>query len=271
VHLLRTVDDARRLHSALRSAGSVVVIGAGFIGLEVAASARALDCAVTIVDVLPAPLARVLPPEIGAAVRRLHGDNGVGFRFGTGVTEVSGAPVESVLLGDGSRVAADAVVVGIGVVPAVEWLTGSGLELDNGVLCDETLRAAPGVWAVGDVARWRQPDGRTTRLEHWTNATEQPQHVARAIVTGEPAPFVPVPYFWSDQYDAKLQALGYPKPEAEVHLAFGDLGEAKWVALLRTGDRLGAVVGLRAPGRVMRLRPLLDRGATWDEALATTG
>jgi NADPH-dependent 2,4-dienoyl-CoA reductase/sulfur reductase-like enzyme len=272
VHLLRTVDDCVLLRDALVAGAEVVVIGAGFIGLEVAASARARGCTVTVVDVLPAPLARVLDVAVGGAVARLHEGNGVAVRCGVGVAAVDGTSrVEEVVLTDGSRLRADVVVVGIGVVPGTGWLTGSALTLDDGVVCDEALRAAPGVWAVGDVARWR-PAGsaRTVRLEHWTNATEQPLCVARSIVSGEPQPFSTVPYFWSDQYDAKLQSLGTDTLGDELRIVFGALDEPKWIGLVRAGDRLGAVVGLRAPARVTKLRSLLAAGASWQDALDVT-
>jgi NADPH-dependent 2,4-dienoyl-CoA reductase/sulfur reductase-like enzyme len=271
VHVLRTVDDCLALRDVMRPGARVVVVGAGFIGLEVAASARARDCAVTVVDVLAAPLARVLDVAIGGAVTRLHESHGVEFRCGVGVAAVEGRDtVEQIILDDGTSLAADVVVVGIGVVPATQWLSDSALTLDDGVVCDETLRAAPGVWAVGDAARWRPVGGdRTIRLEHWTNATEQPQCVARSIASGEPQPFTTVPYFWSDQYDAKLQSLGTDTLGDELRIVWGGLDEPKWVGLVRSGDGLGAVVGMRAPGRVMKLRPLLAVGASWSDALAT--
>ena len=271
VHVLRTLDDCLALRDAIGEDTRVVGVGAGFLGLEVAASARSRGAEVTVVDMLPAPLARVLDVSIGEAVGRLHAEHGVEIRCGVGVAQLTGEPVvESVLLTDGTTLPADVVVVGIGVAPATGWLEGSGLTLDDGVVCDESLRAAPGVWAVGDVCRWRSPQlGRTVRVEHWTNATEQPDHVARAIC-GDVTAFDPVPYFWSDQYDAKLQALGFAGSGDELMVVRGSLAQSKWVALVRTGDRLGGVVGLRSPGQVMKLRPLLARGASWAEALAAT-
>lgn len=270
VHLLRTVADCIALRDAMRPDARVVVVGAGFIGLEVAASARARGCKVTVVDVLAAPLARVLDVAIGGAVARLHEQHGVELRCRVGVSAIEGRDaVEQVVLDDGTTVAADVVVVGIGVVPTTEWLAESALTVEDGVVCDESLRAAPGVWAVGDVARW-QPAGsaRSIRLEHWTNATEQPQCVARSITSGQPQPFTTVPYFWSDQYDAKLQSLGTDTLGDELRIVWGRLDEPKWVGLVRSGDRLGAVVGMRAPGRVMKLRPLLAAQASWADALA---
>ena len=271
VHTLRTVDDAVALRDALTAGARVVVVGAGFIGLEVAAAACARSCEVAVVDVLPAPLARVLDPAIGAAVGALHASHGVDVRCGVGVAALE-ADARKVVLSDGAALAADVVVVGVGAAPTTEWLAGSGLVVDDGVVCDRALRAAPGVWAVGDVARWKDASlGRLVRVEHWTNATEQPDLVARNIVGGDAAPFDSVPYFWSDQYDAKLQCLGHAGTGDEIRVVRGGLDEPKFVALVRRGDRLGGVVGMRSPGQVMRLRPLLVERVSWEDAVAAAG
>jgi NADPH-dependent 2,4-dienoyl-CoA reductase/sulfur reductase-like enzyme len=180
-HVLRSIDDCLELRTKLVDGAKVGIVGAGFIGLEVAASARARGCAVTVIDVLPEPLARVLPVEVGRVVRKLHEDNGVAFQLGAGVD------------GD-TKLDADVVVVGIGAVPETTWLDDSGLTIEDGVVCDSFLRAAPGIWAVGDVARWATGDT-MLRVEHWTNATEQPHHVARDIVAGTTTAFDSVPYF----------------------------------------------------------------------------
>lgn len=269
VHVLRTLKDCLAIRDRLVDGTNLVVIGAGFIGLEVAASARARGCEVTVVDVLPAPLERVFDPAIGRALQVMHEANGVGFRLGVGVSGVQGEQhVTGVQLGDGSVVTADVVVVGIGVTPATDWLASSGLVLDDGVRCDETLQAAPGVWAVGDLARWSDPSSpQGLRVEHWTNATEQARSVAASIATGTPQPFVTVPYFWSDQYDAKLQSLGTVTKGDETRVVAGSLDEPKWTALVRSGDRLGGVIGLRSGRQVMKLRPLLAAGAGWHDAL----
>jgi NADPH-dependent 2,4-dienoyl-CoA reductase/sulfur reductase-like enzyme len=271
VHTLRTLDDCMALRDELTAGARVLVVGAGFIGLEVAASARARGAEVTVVDVLPAPLARVLDVSVGQAIGRLHARNGVDIRCEVGVSQVDGqSRVEEVMLTDGTTLPVDVVVVGIGVVPATAWLDDSGLALDDGVVCDATLRAAPGIWAVGDVCRWQSTRlGRTVRLEHWTNASEQPDHVARGIC-GEVADFDPVPYFWSDQYDAKLQCLGFAGRGDEIAVVRGSLDEPKWVALVRSGDLLGGVIGLRSSGQVMKLNPLLAAGTAWTDALEAT-
>lgn len=254
-HVLRTVDDCLEMRAKLVDGAKVVIVGAGFIGLEVAASARARGCAVTVIDVLPEPLARVVPVEVGRVVRGLHEEHGVTFELGAGVD------------GD-TRIDADVIVVGIGAAPETSWLADSALTIDDGVVCDDMLRAAPGVWAVGDVARWAHGSG-TLRVEHWTNAGEQPHHVARTIATGTATPFRSVPYFWSDQYDAKLQSLGSVGATDEMQVVWGSLDEPKWVALLHDGDRLTGVVGMRAPGRVMKMRGLLDAQTSYREALAS--
>jgi NADPH-dependent 2,4-dienoyl-CoA reductase/sulfur reductase-like enzyme len=254
-HVLRTVDDCLDLRAQLVDGARVVIVGAGFIGLEVACSARARGCDVTVIDVLPEPLARVLPLSVGRVVRQLHENHGVTFRLGAGVDS-------------DAHLDADVVVVGIGAAPETTWLADSSLALDDGVVCDAALQAAPGVRAVGDVARWAH-EGGTMRVEHWTNATEQPHHVARGIVAGTATPFRSVPYFWSDQYDAKLQSLGTARATDEMQVVWGSLDEPKWVALMHDGDRLTGVVGMRAPGRVMKMRGLVETQVSYGEALAS--
>lgn len=271
VHVLRTVDDCVGLRAALAPGTRLAVVGAGFIGLEVAASARHRGCEVTVIDVLAEPLARVIDPSVGAALRRLHESHGVRFRLGTGVEGVTseGDLVTAVRLADGTSVPADAVVVAIGVRPETGWLAGSGLDVADGVLCDATLAAAPGVWAVGDVARWPHwPFDTPTRVEHWTNALEQAQAVATSIATGEAAAYSPVPYVWSDQYDAKLQILGTAAGD-ETRVITGSLDAPKWAALVRRGDSLAGIIGLRAAGQVMRRRGLLINRISWDEAVTS--
>jgi 3-phenylpropionate/trans-cinnamate dioxygenase ferredoxin reductase subunit len=275
---LRTVDDCLALRTAMQPGARVAIVGAGFIGLEVAAAARSRGCRVTVVDPLPTPMARALPAPLGATLAGLHRDHEVELRLGVGVesvreTDGPGAQRSAfeLRLSDRARLTADVVVSGIGAEPATRWLSDAGLRLDDGVVCDAALRAAPHLWAVGDLARWPAPGWpATVRVEHWTNAVEQPAHVARAIC-GDPQPYAPVPYFWSDQYDAKLQCLGYDSVGEEVRVVRGELAGAKWVALVRSGSRLGAVIGLRSPGAVMRLRPLLQANTSWEEALASAG
>lgn len=212
VHLLRTRAHARALRADLRRCDHLVVIGAGFIGAEVAATARSLDVPVTLVDPLEAPLSRVLGAEVGRHVTRLHRRHGVRTRLGVGVEGITAGDPLVIRLTDGAQLRAGTVVVGIGAQPCTEWLETSGLVIDDGVLCDQYSRAvgAHGVHAVGDVARWWHPRyGEYVRVEHWTNAVEQAAAVAHNIVhPGEPRPYQPVEYVWSDQYDWRIQMAG---------------------------------------------------------------
>ncbi|MCB1031554.1 MAG: FAD-dependent oxidoreductase, partial [Acidimicrobiales bacterium] len=178
VHSLRTLDDARALRSSLRERARLLVVGAGFIGAEVAASARSMGAEVTLVEPLSAPLARVLGDEMGEIMAQLHRDNGVDLRLGVGVESMEGQDqLRSVVLSDGTMVPADVAVVGIGVIPNVEWLEGNGFDLSNGILCDETTQVAPRIVACGDVARWPNPlFGETMRVEHWEHTIDMAGH-----------------------------------------------------------------------------------------------
>jgi NADPH-dependent 2,4-dienoyl-CoA reductase/sulfur reductase-like enzyme len=288
VRTLRTLDDAEGLIADLAAAGPgahVVVIGAGFIGSEVAATCRGLGFEVTVVEALPTPLGRVLGDEMGAACAALHTDAGVALRTGVGVDRVvaevpepapgstpSARPI-SVHLDDGEVLHADVVVVGIGVTPAVDWLAGSALEVDNGVVCDEYLFAAPDVVAAGDVARWTHRGlDQSLRVEHWTNAAESGVAATRNLLRGREVadPYEPVLFFWSDQYATKIQVVGRPSPDDEVVIVDGSVEERKLVALYRHGDRLSAALAFSRPRQLMSYRPLLAAGASFDEALALT-
>jgi NADPH-dependent 2,4-dienoyl-CoA reductase/sulfur reductase-like enzyme len=271
VFTLRTLDDALALRTALEGGPRVVVIGAGFIGAEVAATCRGRGLDVTVLEALPQPMVRGLGPELGAVIAAVHRDHGVDLRCGVQVAGIEGGGrVERVRLGDGSAVPADVVVVGVGVVPETAWLDGSGLTLGDGVVCDETCLAAPGVVAAGDVARWPNPlFGRTMRLEHWTNATEQGVHAARRLLAGDAGTaFAPVPFVWSDQYDRKIQAVGIVSAGAEVHVAHGTLADRQFVALFGEQGRLVGALGCNRPRQVMRYRRMIAEGASWDDALA---
>lgn len=247
VHVLRTIDDARSLRSDLETADRVVVVGAGFIGCEVASSCRTLGKHVTLVEALDRPLTRVLGPVMGDVATALHRAHGVDVRLGIGVRAIEGdGGVERVVLEDGTVLEADVVVVGIGVRPATDWLEGSGLTLADGVVCDEACVAvgsAGRVVAAGDLARWRHAlFDADVRIEHWTNASDQAAHAAKALVQGADAagPFAPVPYFWSDQHGTKFQFVGTTAPGDEVAVAEGSIEAAKFVATYR---RDGVVVG----------------------------
>jgi NADPH-dependent 2,4-dienoyl-CoA reductase/sulfur reductase-like enzyme len=270
VHYLRTVEDALALRDELRAATRAVVVGAGFIGLEVAASARQLEVDVTVIEALPLPLERAVGAEMGAAIAELHRRHQVDVRLGVGVSGLVGANrVEGVRLADGEVIPAEVVVVGIGVAPTTAWLDRSGVDLSDGVLCDARLRVHvrgqphPDVVAVGDVARWAHPDyGRTVRVEHWTNATEQGEAAARSLLEGESAPpYAPTPYFWSDQFGLKIQFVGETRPGDQVAIIEGDPAEDRFLAAYGREGRLVAALGVRRPARVMALQGLIASGA----------
>ena len=270
VHVLRSLDDCLALRADFDAAPDrVVVVGAGFIGAEVAATARTRGLDVTVVEALPAPLIRVLGPEMGEVCAAVHRDHGVDLRTGVGVEGFDGAGrVERVSLTDGSAVDASVVVVGIGVVPNTEWLEGSGLALDDGVVCDAAGLAAPGVAAAGDVARWpNRRFGEVMRVEHWDNAAAQGAHSARALL-GASEPYEPVPWFWSDQYDRKIQLAGHVRPDDEVRVVAGSVAERRFAALYGRGGRLMGALGFNRPRHVMRYRAMIEQGAAFEEALA---
>jgi NADPH-dependent 2,4-dienoyl-CoA reductase/sulfur reductase-like enzyme len=261
------------LRQALVDAPRVAIVGAGFIGLEVAASCRARGLPVTVIESLPVPLSPILGPTLGDMVAAVHRDHGVDLRTGVVVTGILGQPrVSGVALSDGSWVDADIVVVGIGVTPNTEWLEGSGLVIDNGIVCNGAGEAAPDVFAAGDVARvanrWH---GGSPRIEHWTNAVEQAVHAAGSALAGSGASafFSSVPYFWSDQYDRKIQFIGDARPHDEIVIVDGSVADRKLTALYRRGDRLTACLTVNQPVALIKYRKLLAAGASWDAALSS--
>ncbi len=272
VHYLRTIDDAIALRDDLVKAERVVVIGAGFIGLEVAASARQRGLSVTVIEVLPVPLERAIGPEMGAAIAATHGRHGVEVLLGAAFDGLVGAGrVEAVRLAGGGLIPADLVVVGIGVTPATAWLDGSGVEVGDGILCDSRLRVrADGRWrpdvvAAGDVARWVHPGyGEAVRIEHWTNAADQGEAAARSLLEGDGAPtFSPTPYFWSDQFGTKIQFVGETRPGDVVSVLEGDPADDRFVAAYGRAGRLVAAIGMRRPTRVMALQRLIAAGGSF--------
>ena len=273
VHTLRTRDDAEAIRDALANgARRVVVVGAGFIGAEVASTAIGRGAEVTMVEALEAPFGRVLGVEMGAVMADVHRRHGVDLRTGVGVDEVLGDDrLVGVRLADGATLEADLLVVGIGVVPNTDWLEGSGLTLDDGVVCDETCLAAPDVAAAGDVARWANPRyGEVMRVEHWDNAVQQGVHAARRLLQSdeEATPYAPVPWFWTDQYDRKVQLAGRPHTDDEVRVVAGSTAEHRFAAFYGRDGRFTAALGMNRPRQVMQSKSLLDAGASWDEALA---
>jgi NADPH-dependent 2,4-dienoyl-CoA reductase/sulfur reductase-like enzyme len=273
---LRTLDDSRRIASMIGEGKTLVVVGGGFIGSEVAATARQLGTTVTVLEALPVPLGRVLGGDIGAAAAALHERNGVTVRTNTGVTGVTASAGGSatVTLDGGDSIDADAVVIGIGILPTTDWLEGSGLELDNGLVVDSRLFATDDVLAAGDVARWADTrrsasPGTTVRSEHWTNAAEQGALAARNLLAGREAaePYRPIPYIWSDQYDVKIQVLGDPGPDDTVEVVDGSFESGRFVAIYGRAGRLAGAVGFGRPKPLMGFRLLLENTASFDEAL----
>lgn len=278
LHYLRTLDDCRVLRRVLDEPGArLVVIGAGFIGSEVASTAAARGASVTVVEAAPVPLVGAIGEQMGRVCADLHADAGVTLRCGVGVEEVvtdgtgldGGRRVTGVRLADDTLLPADVVVVGVGVRPGTDWLEGSGLHLSDGVQCDETLHAAPGVVAAGDVARWHDRRSGDVRLEHWENAAEQGSHAAASLLAGAGAtPYDEVGYFWSDQYGVKIQLVGRARPGDEVEVVEGSVDERRFVACYGRAGKLVAVLAFARPRLLVRYRQLLVDGATFDEARA---
>ncbi|MDR3656366.1 MAG: FAD/NAD(P)-binding oxidoreductase [Mycobacterium sp.] len=267
IRVLRSFDESVALREHASSARHAVVVGAGFIGCEVAASLRSMGVDVALVEPQPTPLAVVLGEQIGELVARLHRAEGVDVRLGVGVAEVRGkGHVDTVVLTDGTELPADLVVVGIGSHPATEWLAGSGVEVDDGVICDEAGRtSAPNVWALGDVASWRDATGHQARVEHWSNVADQARAVVPAMLGQEVPTVVVVPYFWSDQYDVKIQCLGEPEATDIVHLVEDD--GRKFLAYYERDGVLVGVVGGGMPGKVMKTRAKIAAAAPIAEVL----
>ena len=260
VHVLRDHPDVAALRAAFAGTPRVVIVGGGFLGMEVAAAARGLGLDVTVIEPLAQPMIRQVGPMIGAEVARLHREHGVDLRTGVGVTELmgEGGVLTGVALTDGSVAAAECALVAIGAVPSTEWLGTSGLTIGDGVECDEFCRAAPGIYAAGDVASWVNPRyQRRMRVEHRMNATEQGRAAAVNLLKGDVQPFAPLPYFWSDQYNVKIQVHGHRSDGAEAAIEEGSPAEGKFVALYREDGAPTAVLGWNSPARLIRYRKLL--------------
>lgn len=268
-HLLRTIEDASGLRDELSEGSQLLVVGGGFLGAETAATARQLGCAVTLVTDLATPLSDVLGAQVGEALTAVHRERGVRIEQGT-VAELTSqhGRVTGARLHDGREIAADVVLVSIGAIPNTAWLEGSGIRLDNGVVCDEAGRAGPGVWAAGDVASWWNPQlGRQVRIEHRTNATEQGMAVARGLLGGAP-PAASVPYVWSDQYDLKVQIFGMPGGADQFALVDGDIAERKFAALCGRNGYVCAAVGVNMVRPLRALRKHVATGTAWEDALS---
>jgi len=264
VHTLRTLDDAVALKDALQPGRRLVVIGAGFIGAETAATAHLLGLDVTVVEAMATPLAGPLGAEMGAVVAQLHADNGVALLCGTGVRRFTGSgEVDGVELEDGRVLPADLVLVGVGARPNVDWLRDSGLELGNGVLCDAGgLTSTPGVVAVGDCAAWYDRRlGHHDRVEHWSGASERPKRAVASLLSGDSAGQDAIPaYFWSDQYDARIQFAGNAQGADAVTIEAGDPALRSFLAVYRREEEPVAVLGMNQVRLFTRWRRALNAG-----------
>ena len=267
--VLRTVEDCLAIRERLRSRPRIVVVGGGFIGAEVAASCRSLGLDVVLVERATSPLLAALGKELAPRWAELHRQHGVDLRVGVGVDGFVGDDhVEAVRLTDGSQVPADLAIIGLGVTPATDWLGGSGLRVDDGVVCDATgiaegSTADVPVVAAGDVARWWHPlYERHLRTEHWDDAGRQGAAAARTLLAGpdRAEAYDDLPYFWSDQYDVKVQLLGVPTDYDEIDIVEGDPGAWEFVAAYGRGGRTVAVLGT-IPNRVYAYRDTIAKGA----------
>ncbi|WP_316525700.1 NAD(P)/FAD-dependent oxidoreductase [Kitasatospora brasiliensis] len=271
---LRRVEDSDRIKAALRPGARIAVVGAGWIGLEVAAAAREAGAEVTVLEALELPLLRVLGREVAQVFADLHREHGVDLRFGAEVAELTGegGTVSGVKLADGSTVAADAVVVGIGIAPATGLAEAAGLEVDNGVKTDEHLRTSdPDVYAAGDVANAFHPlFGKHVRVEHWANALNQPQTAARALLGQPDAVYDRVPYFFTDQYDLGMEYVGYVEPGGYDQVVFrGDPATREFIAFWLSGGRVLAGMNVNVWDVTDPIRELVRSGRVVDtKALA---
>ena len=278
-HVLRTLDDALALRDRLGEGRRLVVVGAGFLGAEAAAVARGLGTEVTLLEPAPVPLGHAVGDAVGRVLSAAHLEHGVDLRTGVTVREVTEGGVR---LADGELVTGDEVLVAVGSLPNTEWLTGSGLTVGDGLVCDEyceAVRESPGptpgcVYAAGDVARWHNPlFGVPMRIEHRTNAAEQGMAAARNLLHPQARkPFAPVPYFWSDQYGMKVQAFGHLRGHDEVTVVEGDLAERRFLVAYRGGDHLAGVLAVGMPPKAIRgWRQAVAVRSTWRDAVPATG
>jgi NADPH-dependent 2,4-dienoyl-CoA reductase/sulfur reductase-like enzyme len=273
VHTLRTVEDSLAIRGELERGVATVVVGAGFIGSEMASAARLRDLPVTVVEMAETPLTGAVGPQIGEVLGELHRKNGTELRLGLGVESIDGEDVVAgVTLSDGTRIPAEMVVVGTGAAPATGWLHGSAVPLDErdgGVRTDANLyTGAPGVYAAGDVVHWHNPVfDEMMRLEHWTSAAEQGARAAKNAVAPEAAvPYETVPYFWSDLYGHRIQLVGVPGAD-ELRVVEGRVADDKFVACYRRGDRVVGTLTIDQPAAVMKYRRKIANHASWQELL----
>jgi len=273
IYTLRGLDDALAIRSEFEAnPQKVVVVGAGFIGAEVAATARQRGLDVTMVEAAEVPFERVLGPEMGNVTADVHRDHGVKVITGVPVESFKGGKrVEKVVLQDGTELDADLVIIGIGVKPNTEWLEESGLPLNNGVLCDETCETAPGIVAAGDVARWpNQLFNEEMRVEHWDNAVEQGIFAARRLLAGSShkEPYTPTPWFWTDQFDRKIQLAGRTRSTDEIKIVTGSTEERRFATAYGREGKLVGILGFNRPRHVMQYKQMITDGVSWADALA---
>lgn len=292
IHTLRSLDDCLAIAEELDAGPRVAVIGAGFIGAEVAASCRMRGLEVCIIEPMPIPFGPSLGDDVGNAICAEHRDQGVQLHLGVGLAGCKGSSrVEQIELSDGSQLDADLVIVGIGVQPETTWLENSGVALDDGVLCNATCETSvPGIVAAGDIARWPNllfcpaaegqdpevvpaaaggPD-ETMRIEHWSNATEQARHAVDTLLAepGAATPFTPVPFVWSDQYDLKIQFAGVMAGADESRVVHGSLEERKCLKLYGRKGRLVGALAFNEPRRLIGYRRQLRKSTSWEDAIA---
>ncbi|MEU4115403.1 FAD-dependent oxidoreductase [Kitasatospora sp. NPDC028055] len=272
-HVLRTLPDALALREELRPGARLLVVGGGLLGAEAAATAVGLGAEVTWLVSAAAPLAAVLGAETAALLTGLHREHGVRIHRGTAAAVLRRhGRAAGVRLADGGELAADAVLMAIGSVPATEWLAGSGvpLEPDGGVACDAHCAAGPGVWAAGDAACWPDPrTGRRRRLEQRTNATDQALLAARNLLAGPDGTrqaYAPVPYLWTDQYGLRVQAFGSPGAADRFELVDGSLAEHRFAAACLREGRVTGAVGIAAARALRGLRAQVAAHAPWPPA-----
>jgi NADPH-dependent 2,4-dienoyl-CoA reductase/sulfur reductase-like enzyme len=273
VRVLRTINDATSLDRLLRRARRLLIVGGGFVGCEVAATARHRAIPVTIVDPAPNLLGRVVGPALGALIAELHTEAGVDLRLGRSIKQWRTAShAVTAHLDDGSEIAADVVLVAVGTAPRVEWLADLGLDLSNGVLCDATCHVAglDDVVAAGDVARWPNPrfGEEARRVEHWINAIEHGQAAAESLLEGREAakPFAPLPRFWSEQYGLRVQAVGMPAIAERVALAEGSIEQRQLVTVHLRGEQPVGAIGIDSPRAMLRYAAIVDEATALESA-----
>ena len=274
VHLLRTLEDALAVRAGLGDARRVVIVGAGFIGLEAASCALEMGIEAVVLETAPEPMGRLLPARVGRLFAALHRGRGVDVRCGVQVTGIEAADeaVRGVRLASGELLDADLVLIGVGAAPCTQWLAGSGLTVEDGVRCDAALRAGPGIYAAGDVARWPHPLFGDLRVEHWSTANDHGRtagtnlvHELAGAAADERAVSSEVPYFWSDQLGHKIQLTGWSPSATRTAIA---VDRGRVLALLGQGDRLVAALGVDAVKSLALHRRKIATGVSFDEAVA---